>query len=128
MSVVKWIVGLLLLVFAVALAHAGEYAPRIEVINDGKAKVYNVRFQRQIDGHWALRGRLTRSDRDVKVPRGQVKALMVDKRGIQIHSAETRYKPQHVHRKKKRASYFTVHLPEELKPSGLSVEVYYLSD
>ncbi|WP_114695122.1 hypothetical protein [Motiliproteus coralliicola] len=128
MSVVKWIVGLMLLVFSVALARAGEYAPRIEVINNGQAKVYNVRFQRQIEGHWALRGRLTRSDRDVKVPKGQVKALLFDERGKQIHSAETRYKPQHVHPKKKRASYFTVHLPQDLHPSGVSVKVYYLSD
>ena len=111
MSTIKWLIGFLLLVFSVALAQAGDRAPRMEVINDSAARIYNVRLE---DKGLKLRGRVTRSNRDVKVPHGQVITVIYNAKGRELHTLQSTYKPRHVHRKKKRASYFTVHLPKDV--------------
>lgn len=125
MAVIKWLIGFLLLVFAVALAQAGDRAPRMEVLNDSNARIYNVRFE---NNGLKLRGRVTRSNRDVKVPHGQVVIVIYNAQGQTLHTLESTYKPRYVHRKKKRASYFTVRLPKDVELEGTTIQIYYLSD
>ncbi|WP_370277875.1 hypothetical protein [Pontibacterium sp.] len=125
MSAIKWLVGFLLLIFSVALAQAGDRAPRMEVLNDNAARIYNVRLE---DKGLKLRGRVTRSNRDVKVPHGQVITVIYNAKGRELHTLQSTYKPRHVHRKKKRASYFTVHLPKDVDLHKSSIRIYYLSD
>lgn len=125
MSAIKWFIGFLLLVFSVALAQAEGWAPRMEILNDNVARIYNVRFE---DNGLKLRGRVTRINRDVKVPLGQVVMVIYDVQGQKLHTLESTYKPRYVHRKKKRASYFTVHLPNDVDLHRSSIQIYYLSD
>lgn len=125
MSATKWLIGFLLLVFSVALAQAGDRTPRMEVLNESAAHIYNVRIE---DKGLKLRGRVTRSNRDVKVPYGQVLTVIYNAQGRELHTLQSTYKPRHVHRKKKRASYFTVHLPQDVDLHRSSIRIYYLSD
>jgi len=125
MSVVKWLIGFLLLIFSIALAQAGDRAPRMEVISDSAARIYNVRLE---DKGLKLRGRVTRSNRDIKVPHGQVITVIFSEQGQKLHTLQSTYKPRHVHRKKKRASYFTVRLPKDVDLERSNIRIYYLSD
>ncbi len=128
MSVFKWFIGVLLLVFSVALAHSEERGEQLQIRNDAEARLFNVRIERDGYKQWKLRGRVTHADRDVKVPQGKVVTVVYGKKGKQLHSLTSSYKPKFVHRKKNRASYFTVYLPKDVPSRHSTIKVYYLSD
>lgn len=128
MGVTKWFVGVLLLLFSVALAQGGGRRPVLEVQSDDVARIYNVRVEQRADDRWQLRGRVTRAQRDIKVPAGRVVTVLYNRKGKSLHRLASDYKPDFVHRKKKRASYFTVRLPDKLDLKNSLIQVYYLRD
>ena len=128
MGVTKWFIGVLLLLFSVALAQGGDLRPVLEVQSDDVARIYNVRVEQRADDRWQLRGRVTRTQRDTKVPAGRVVTVLYNRKGKSLHRLTSDYKPGFVHRKKKRASYFTVRLPDKLDLKNSLIQVYYLRD
>ncbi|WP_372832644.1 hypothetical protein [Pontibacterium sp.] len=128
MGVTKWFIGVLLLLFSVALAQAGERYPLLEVQSGDVARIYNVRMEQRADDRWQLRGRVTRTLRDTKVPQGQIVTVVYNKKGKSLYTLTSDYKPGFVHRKKKRASYFTVRFPDKLDLKNSRIRIYYLGD
>ncbi|MBY4678252.1 hypothetical protein [Marinobacterium arenosum] len=92
--------ALLLLVSLVVLAQ-----PELKVQPHELVRLYNVRAYAEGED-WVVRGRVTRVDKDVRVPHGAIVVAL----GSEQYRA--RYKPQFVHRKTKRASYFTLRIPQ----------------
>ena len=89
-----------------------------------EAALFNVRlFQK--DGQWLVRGRVTRYDRDVKVPPGSVRVVVLSVTGEELYQQTTGYKPAFIHRKSDRASYFTLRLPADIVSQAHSVDVNY---
>lgn len=99
--------------------------PSIEIdsAESPEARFLYVRFENDDERGWLLRGRITRADKDVKVPEGLVQAVAVDEYGNEVSVMTGAYKPLFVHRKTDRASYFTVVIPDELMKGASRIVV-----
>lgn len=98
-----WKLLLAALLLLVPLAAASQ--PQIKVQPHELVRLYNVRGYADGDS-WVVRGRVTRADKERRVPRG---AIVVELGDEQYRAL---YKPRFVHRKTKRASYFTLKIPQ----------------
>lgn len=99
----KMLLGALLLL--VSLEVVGQ--PELRVQPSDWVRLYNVRAYAERD-NWVVRGRVTRADKDIKVPHG---AIVVE---LDETVFRALYKPRFVHRKTKRASYFTLRIPQRV--------------
>jgi hypothetical protein len=98
---------------SVSFVLQGDQSARVDVVTS-EARFFNVRLYQETDKSWVLRGRITRSDKDIKVPVGKVKVIVLDDRGRRSYMETSDYKPSFIHRKTDRASYFTIRLPRKV--------------
>ena len=98
---------------SVSSAFSGGQPARVDVVTS-EVRFFNVRVYQETDKSWVLRGRITRSNKDIKVPVGKVKVIVLDDRGRRSYIETSDYKPSFIHRKTDRASYFTIRLPSEV--------------
>ncbi|WP_432472246.1 hypothetical protein [Amphritea sp. HPY] len=114
MARLKYLCVLILCCFlSVSSAFPGDQSVQVEVATS-EVRFFNVRVYQEADKSWVLRGRITRSNKDIKVPVGKVKVIVLDERGRQSYMETSDYKPSFIHRKTDRASYFTVRLPRKV--------------
>lgn len=95
---------------SVSSAFPGDQSARVDVVIS-EVRFFNVRVYQETDKNWVLRGRITRSNKDIKVPVGKVKVIVLDEHGRRTYMETSDYKPSFIHRKTDRASYFTIRLP-----------------
>lgn len=117
--------GVLLLSTSLSFTYASD---RITLEPNPYARIYNVHLKRDLTGRSRLKGRVTRVEKDQRVPPGTIVVELSGANFTSVHSLKARYKPQFVHRKKKRASYFSVELPQEPDLSETQFRVYFLAD
>ena len=115
-----WLLRVLLLSLLSTVLYAIPTPPLLIESNE-QIRLYNVRLVEE-DGVWLIRGRVTRADRDQKVMAGRIVA--VSQNGARP-LAETAFKPQFVHRKTKRASYFTLQIRPEAVPHNSAIKLYF---
>ena len=94
-------------------AFSGGQPVQLDVVTS-EVRFFNVRVYQETDKSWVLRGRITRSNKEIKVPVGKVKLVVVDDRGRRSYIETSDYKPSFIHRKTDRASYFTIRLPRKV--------------
>jgi len=80
--------------------------PALSVESSDQVRLFNVRLREEA-GVWLIKGRVTRSDKEQKVSGGRIIATLPKSDRV---LAETHFNPQFVHRKTKRASYFTLRI------------------
>lgn len=80
--------------------------PALSVESSDQVRLFNVRLREEA-GVWLIKGRVTRSDKEQKVSGGRIVATLPKSEKV---LAETRFNPQFLHRKTKRASYFTLRI------------------
>ncbi|MEH6578755.1 MAG: hypothetical protein V7731_16965 [Amphritea sp.] len=124
MNTLKWLAVVFLCVFSAAVA--SESSARQENLEAGnEARIFNVRLFQDEDSNWLLRGRVTRTDKDVKVPTGQVVVIVYNDEGKPVFAQSSHYKPGFVHRKTKRASYFTLNIPAQINMNDRTIRLFY---
>lgn len=128
MRVTQWLIGILCVIFSVTWTQGGGRTPEIDVQSSDVARIYNVRIEKNQEDGWQIRGRVTRTLSDRKVPQGQIITEVYNPKGISLYTLRSDYIPRFVHRKKKRASYFTVQLPDKLDLKNSQLRLYYLSN
>ena len=124
MNIIKWSIVVFFCVFSASVA--SESSARQESLEAGsEARIFNVRLFQDEDSNWLLRGRVTRADKAVKVPAGQVVVIVYDDKGKPVFAQSSHYKPGFVHRKTKRASYFTLNIPAQINMSDRTIQLFY---
>lgn len=115
-------VSRLLLLILCVVPLLGASAPSLIVESSNLVRIYNVRLQQE-EGFWLIRGRVTRADKDLRVSSGHIVAVRKkDNRRLGV----ARFKPQFVHRKTKRASYFTLRIDIGSVPEDSAIRLYFL--
>lgn len=111
---IRGLVIILVCLFS-SLGAASDYAPPLVVESGEYTRIFNVRLLPGTADEWLLRGRVTRADKAVKVPPGELFMVVYDHSDKSIYSQAAAYKPGFVHRKTKRASYFTLRIPQHIE-------------
>ncbi len=123
MSEIRVILSLLLMLPTMwpALPSIAAEGPAIELPGSGPVRFYNVRLKREAN-HWVVKGRLTRRDKEQKVSPGEVVAVIAGREG---RAYRTSFYPRFIHRKTKRASRFTLRIPQKRLTEGDTLRLYY---